>query len=209
LPAAMAGYYSVPMIWLASIFLVRQPGGYGEMALYASSSSVRMFVLFIPQVINNVSLSILNNIKGSGNRQRYTRVYMTNVLIIFIATVAVALVFGLLGDAILIVFGKEFGDGKATLQVLMICTVFEGVATSLYQHLQAQGKMWTSFFLINVPRETLFVILAFMFVPTQGAVGLSIAYTLCWLMTLVLIFILVYHDRAAIADSHARVVVSL
>jgi O-antigen/teichoic acid export membrane protein len=209
LPAAIAGYYSMPMIWLANAFLVRQPKGYGEMALYASSSSVRLLVLFIPQVINNVSLSILNNIRGSGDAQRYKRAYRCNVVIIFFATLTGGLVIGLFGDTILGIFGKEFRGGKMVLQVLMISTVFEGVAIALYQHLQAQGKMWSSLFYINIPRETVFVVLAFILVPVQGAVGLSISYALCWLLTLVVICMLVYREQMATKNNQSSVNISL
>jgi O-antigen/teichoic acid export membrane protein len=208
LPAAIAGYYSMPMIWLANSFLVRQPDGYGEMALYASSSSVRLLVLFIPQVINNVSLSILNNIRGSGDAQRYKRAYRSNVVIIFLATLTGSLIIGLFGDTILSIFGKEFRGGKMVLQILMISTVFEGVAIALYQHIQAQGKIWTSLFFINLPRETVFVILAFIFVPAKGAVGLSVAYTLCWLLTLASICMLVYRGQKAIKNNQSSVMIS-
>lgn len=200
LPAAIAGYYSIPMIWLANSFLVRQPGGYGEMALYASSSSVRILVLFIPQIINNVSLSIMNNIKGSGDEERYKRVFKSNVFIVFLAILIGGLVIGLFGDTILGIFGREFRGGKKVLQVLMISTVFEGVAIALYQHLQAQGKIWLSFFLINIPRETVFVILSFILVPIQGAVGLSMAYGLSWLLTLAIIGIIISREPIVIGN---------
>jgi O-antigen/teichoic acid export membrane protein len=209
LPAAIAGYYSMPMIWLANSILVRQPGGYGEMALYASSLSLRMLVLFIPQVINNVSLSILNHIKGSENWQHYNRVYRSNAFIVFLVTLIGGFVVGLFGDTILGVFGKEFSGGEKILKILMISTVLEGVAVSLYQHLQVQGKIWSSFFFINVPRETLFLVLAFILVPMIGAVGLSLAYTLSWLLSLVVICILVYRDKIAVKDNQSSVMISL
>ena len=195
LPAAIAGYYTMPMIWLANTILVRQPGGYGEMALYAASSSVRILALFIPQVINTVSLSILNNIKGSGDLKRYKRVYMANVLIIFLVTLIVAVVIGLFGDAILNVFGRDFRTGKTVLQVLMISAIFEGSSIALYQHLQVQERIWTTLFLISIPRETLFIVMAFFLVPSQGAVGLSVAYSLGWLLALMIIGLLIYHDE--------------
>ena len=196
LPAAIAGFYSLPMIWLANALLVRQHRGYDEMALYASSTSVRMLVLFVPQVINSVSVSILNNIKGSGDQGRYLRVYRANVLIIFITTLIVGSVFGIFGDAILGIFGRDFRTGKTVLQLLMISAVFEGSSIALYQHLQAQSRLWTSLFLISIPRETLFIVLAFFLIPIQGAVGLSVAYTAGWLLTLVIIGFLIYRDRS-------------
>lgn len=199
LPAALAGYYSLPLVWLANSFLVRQPGGYGEMALYASSSSVRTLVLFLPQVINNVSLSILNNING--DEIRYKRMYTANILIIFIATIMIGSGFGFFGADILSLFGKDFRNGKVVLWILLTSTVFEGISIALYQHLQVQGKIWTSLYLINIPRETLFVILAFYLIPLQGAAGLSMAYTVCWLITAIVIGMLVYREQIVFKDN--------
>ena len=191
LPAAAAGYYSMPMVWFATSFLVRQPGGYGEMALYASATSVRLLVLFLPQVINNVTLSVLNNIKGTSDIKRYNHLYRWNILVILSVTLLSGIVIGLFGDAVLSVFGREFSNGKVILQVLMVSTVLEGLAVALYQHLQAEGKIWLSFLLINVPREAIFVLLALFLVPMYGAIGLSMAYTLCWLVSAVTIGALV------------------
>jgi O-antigen/teichoic acid export membrane protein len=195
IPAAISGYYTMPMIWLANTLLVRQPGGYSEMALYASSSSVRLLVLFIPQVVNTVSLSILNNIKGSGDLQRYKRVYTANVLIIFIATVTVGLAIGLFGDVVLGVFGRDFSAGKTVLQILMISAVFEGSSIALYQHLQAQERIWTTLLLINIPRDTLFILASLYLVSWRGAVGLSVAYSLGWLLALITISFLIYREK--------------
>ena len=198
----------MPMIWFANSVLVRQPGGYGEMALYASASSVRLLVLFIPQVINNVSLTILNNTLGNGDMQRYKRVYISNVFVIFLATLICGVVIGGFGDIILGVFGREFSGGKTILRFLMLSTVFEGISVALYQHLQSQGKIWSSFFLINIPRETAFVALAIIMVPMQGAVGLSMAYALCWLISLVVICSLVYHEKIVTKDNRSSMLIS-
>lgn len=195
LPAAIVGYYSLPMIWLANTFLVQQPGGYEKMALYASSSSLRMLVLFIPQVINGTSLTVLNNTIRTGDVARYKRIYFSNVLVISLATLMGVLIIGFFGDTILGVFGQEFRGGKTVLRVLMMSALIEGVAIAIYQHLQTQGKIWLSLFLINIPRETLFVILAFMLVPAHGAVGLSVAYTLSWLLALLIICVIVNTGR--------------
>ena len=122
------------------------------------------------------------------------RVYMSNVLVIFLVTLIGGVVIGIFGGTILGVFGKDFTKGKTILQVLMISAIFESVSIALFQHLQSQGKLWLSFFLINVPKELLFVILAFMAVPIYGALGLSAAYTLSLLLTLVIICVVVYFE---------------
>ena len=196
LPAALAGCYSFPMVWLANSFLIQQQNGYEEMALYASATAVKQLVLFIPQVINSVSLSVLNNFRGKMDEQGYKRVYKANIWIVIGITLPVGLFLGLFGDVILGVFGKDYRGGKMLLQILMISTIFESLAVSLYQHIQSQGKIWTTLFLINIPKEAVFAGLAFILVPTQGAIGLGWAYTICLLWTLAIVGILVYHDRA-------------
>jgi O-antigen/teichoic acid export membrane protein len=206
LPAALAGYYSMPIFWLANSLLVRQPGGYEQMALYASASSLRMVVMFVPQVINTVTLSILNHVKGSGDVQNYKLIYKYNILFIFFTAAIGALIIGFFGNYILIVFGKSFISGKQILQILMISVVFEGIALALYQHLQSHEKIWTSFFMITIPRETAFIIFAFVLIPSYGAIGLSTAYTLCWFLAFVIICTLVYIEKINIENKSLGII---
>ena len=98
LPAAIAGYYSMPMIWLANSFLVRQSGGYGEMALFSAANNIRILVLFLPNVMNSVGLSVLNNEKAKGDMSHYNQVFRSNVLYIFLVSLSGVFVLGVLGD---------------------------------------------------------------------------------------------------------------
>jgi len=88
IPASMSGLYATPMVWISNSLLVRQPGGYGEMALFAAANNFRMLVMFIPKVINNVGLSMLNNLKGTGNKSSFFKLFKTNTLIIFLVSLA-------------------------------------------------------------------------------------------------------------------------
>jgi O-antigen/teichoic acid export membrane protein len=176
LPAALAGYYSMPMIWLANSFLVRQPGGYGEMALYTAANNLRIMVLFLPNVINSVGLSVLNNEKGKGGINRFNRVFKINVLSIFIVSLCGALVLGIFGRPILLLFGKNFGSGHFLLWILLIASLFEAMSIALYQYVQSKAKIWVSFFSISVPREAFLVVAAYHLVQSYGGVGLAWAY---------------------------------
>ncbi len=202
LPAAISAYITLPAIWLANSLLVRQPGGYNDMALYASSFSLRTLALFVPQAMNSVSLSVLNNIKGRGDRFHYKRIYMASVSAMILLTMGSAAVLSFFGEAILTVFGKDFGDGKQVLRVLMLSTIFEAGGIALYQHLQVHEKVWTSLLLITIPRETLFIVLALYLVPHAGALGLGIAYTTGWAAALAVIASLIYYR--ATATEHSR-----
>jgi O-antigen/teichoic acid export membrane protein len=191
LPAAIAGYYTMPMIWLANAFLVRQPGGYGEMALYTAANNIRILVLFLPNVMNSVGLSVLNNEKAKGDINYYHRVFRSNVLYIFLVSLSGLLVMGVLGRSILQLFGKDFGAGYFLLWLLLISTIFEGLSIALCQYVQSQAKIWLSFFSINVPREAFLVVAAYYLVQSYGGAGLATAYLGSTILGLIFHFSLV------------------
>jgi len=192
LPAAIAGYYSTPMIWLANSFLVRQPGGYGEMALYSAASNLRIIVLFLPNILNTVGLSVLNNEKAKGDINHFNRVFKYNVLYIFLVSLGGGLAMGIFGQPILQLFGKDFKAGYSLLWLLLASGLFEGLSIGLYQYLQSQAKIWLSFFIINVPREAFFAISAFYLVQSYGGFGLAAAYLSATILGSMLLASLVY-----------------
>jgi O-antigen/teichoic acid export membrane protein len=174
LPASLAGYYALPMIWLGNSFLVRQAGGYGEMALYTAAMNIKSVVLFLPAIVNGVVSSILNQMKGTGD-QRYSHLYRFNVILVFSATLVASIILGILADPVLGLFGRGFPAAKTVLWVVLTSGVFEATATALYQRIQNYGRMWLSLLFINLPLGPVFVILAFYLTPELGALGLGIA----------------------------------
>lgn len=190
-PAAVAGYFSIPMVWLANSFLVRQPGGFGEMALYGAANNVRLLALFLPNVMNSVGLSVLNHEMSKGVRPQYHAVFRNNVLAIFLVSLAGVLFLGLFAKPVLLLFGKDFAPGRRILQLLLISTVFEGLSIGLYQYLQSRARIWLSLISINVPRELTLVAAAYFLVKPNGGVGLAQAYLAATVLGTILHFALV------------------
>lgn len=193
LPAAIAGYYSMPMFWLANAFLVRQPGGYQEMALYAATVNIKGLVLFTPAVINGVMSSILNHMKGGDSLQLYKRLYKINILLTFFITLAIALILGIFGNFFLGMFGKSFTAARTILIVILVSSVLETTGGAIHQYIQNRGKMWLSFFYINLPVIFIFVVVAFFTVPKLGALGLGIANVVMTILQLFVTGALVYY----------------
>jgi len=181
----------MPMIWLANSFLVRQPGGYGEMALYSAANSIRILVLFLPNVMNSVGLSVLNNEKAKGDVAHYHRVYRSNVLYIFLVSLSAFLVMGVFGRPMLQLFGKDFGAGHFLLWLLLVASLFEGLSIALYQYVQSKAKIWLSIFSINFPREAFLVVAAYYLVQSFGGAGLAAAYLGSTILGLIFHFFLV------------------
>jgi len=206
LPAAIAGYYSMPMIWLANSFLVRQSGGYGEMALFSAANNIRILVLFLPNVMNSVGLSVLNNEKAKGDMSHYNQVFRSNVLYIFLVSLSGVFVLGVFGRPILLLFGKDFGAGQFILWLLLAASLFEGLSIALHQYVQSQAKIWFSFVCINVPREAFLIVAAYFLVQSYGGVGLAAAYLCSTILGLIFHFLLVamlYRKENKILEAHA------
>jgi O-antigen/teichoic acid export membrane protein len=186
LPAALSGFYSMLMVWLTNSLLFRQPNGIGEMALFSAANNIRIFVFFLPSVMNNVGLSVLNNEKLNRGVSHFHRVFRFNVLYIFLVSLGGALFFGFFGRPILLLFGKDFGVGQFILWILIITSFFECLSMVLHQYLQSNAKMWLSFLCINAPRELFLVVGAYYLVKNYGGGGLAVSYMSSAMLGLIL-----------------------
>lgn len=173
LPSALSGLISMPALWLANTFLVQQPGGFSEMALYSVASSIRSFALFLPLISNRVTMSLLNNQKGLNDEYRYRKIFYANISVTFLSLLIGTILIWLYGPWFLNIFGREFEDGYPVLSVLLLATIIDGISQSVYQIIQSHQQMWLSFWAVVVPRDMIIVSLAYVLSPTYGALGLA------------------------------------
>ncbi|MEW5858697.1 MAG: oligosaccharide flippase family protein [Cyanobacteriota bacterium] len=191
LPAALPGFTSTPAIWLANAFLVRQPSGYTQIALYSAANNLRVLILFLPNIINNVGMSLLNQQKGLGHERRYRKIFWANLAAVGGCLLVIAIVISLIGRWILSLFGENFQAGYPILLILMIATVAEGLSIALYSIIQTQEKMWLSLFAIALPRDMMIVAFSYWMTSKYQAVGLAWAYATTWIIILLNTIVLI------------------
>jgi O-antigen/teichoic acid export membrane protein len=192
LPAAISGLTYLPSFWIAIAFLARQPGGLGQVALFGAANNLRVLVLFLPNIVNGVGTSILNHQKGLGDEASFRRVYWANLAVTFGLATSGALVVGLAAPFVLRVFGRTFVPGYPVLLVLMLSTLFEGLAAAGYQVIQARAHMWGAFFLVVLPRDLTMLCVSLFLEPRLGAMGFAIGYTSAWAVALAGILLFVW-----------------
>ena len=176
------------------------------MALFSAANNIRILVMFLPNVMNSVGLSVLNNEKGKGDRSHYNRVFRSNVACIFLVSLGGVLAVGVFGRPILQLFGKDFAAGYTLLWFLLASSLFEGLSIALYQYVQSKAKIWHSFFSINIPREAFFVVATYYLVQSYGGAGMAAAYMGSAILGLILHFSLVfmlYRKEGNLLDSYA------
>jgi O-antigen/teichoic acid export membrane protein len=191
LPASLAGLSSMGTVWYTGVFLIRQDGGLTEMALYSAANNFKVLILFLPNMINAVALSLLNNQRGLGRFDQFRRVYSANIaLMTLTAAFGLAAVL-LMGPELLGVFGSTFLSGLPVLKVLAIAALPEAIWLGLYQALQSRGNMWLSLCVVAVPRDLIILALCVAWVPHLGALGLAEAYLIAQFTLMILIGALV------------------
>jgi O-antigen/teichoic acid export membrane protein len=176
LPAALNGFVSVPAIWFGNAVVVRQPDGFRLLALFAAANSFRVLVLFLPNIVNNVNMALINQQKGVADSRGYRRVFWFNFVAILAIIGSGAAVVSLLGPWLLALFGAEFIDAYPILLLLMIATVAEGASLALLQVIQSQERLWFTFWGVSIPSYVALALLAWRLTPEMGAMGLGWAY---------------------------------
>jgi O-antigen/teichoic acid export membrane protein len=186
LPAALSGLTAMPAVWLGSAFLVQQPNGYAEMAVYSAAMYLKTIVLFSPVILNGVALALINSHKGQKNKSSFKATFFLNLGMTAAAASIGALLMWSFGESALKVFGSNFTGSNAAgiIFFMSISVVFEAIGIAMYQLIQSHEKMWLSFFIIALPRDILIVTSAHSLTQQFGGAGLAAAFALGFLWAL-------------------------
>ena len=191
LPAALGGLTTMPAIWIGNTILAQQLDGYSQIGIYAAANNVRVLILMMPTLFNNVGVAVLNNKFGNNDRDGYLGLYYTNIKVTAVMAVGGAAMMALLSTTIPEWYGMESDTFSQKLIVMLSLAIIpEVLAVSLYQLIQTSGRMWTSFFFVAIPRDLSLIILAIILIPKWGGIGLALAYTLSWTIAFVGICVL-------------------
>jgi O-antigen/teichoic acid export membrane protein len=184
LPAALNGFVSLPAVWMANAVLVQQAGGYDQMALFTAANSFRIIVLFLPNILNSVGMSLLNNQLGAGDERRFRRLFWTNLAVTGAIVLAGCAGIALLGPWLLGLFGQQFRPAYPVLLVLMGAALAESLSLAVFQIIQARGRIWLSFVGVVSPAYVTLVVVSAALAPRVGALGVAWGYLGCWCVSL-------------------------
>lgn len=176
LPVGLAGFVTVPCLWLVTVFVARLPDGLALVAIFSVAHQVRLAVLQLPSILNAVSFSVLSRLKSLNEAIAFRRVFWSNLAVNlgFSTLVVAVLIFA--AEPMLRLYGRDFADGRLVLVFMLASVLPEMLAMSLYQLIQSAERMWHSLFLIAIPRDLLYLFLAALFLPSYGVTAAAAAY---------------------------------
>ena len=186
LPASLAGYVTMPCLWLVTVFVTRLPDGLSMVALFSVAHQIRMAILQLPALLNGVAFAILSRMQGQKEGEDFRQVFWTNIVINLCFTLSVVGLLMLAAPQVLALYGSECTPGAALLMVLLASVIPEVLGMNLYQLVQTTGRMWRSLALLVVPRDLMYLFVAVAFLPRYGVMGAAIAYLLAQTVGLLL-----------------------
>ena len=189
-PASLSAWLFQPALWIATALLARQSDGFQQLALFGAANTFRSLVMFVPQVVNTVGMSLLNHQRRS-SPDGYRAVFWMNAIVTTVAAVGLAAALFIAGTPLLRLFGPEFTEGRLVLGIMLIAGIIEALAVAAYQIVVSRGEIWASLALVSLPRDLTLVLLAALLTPFLGAAGLATAYASGWLLALVGVLVIV------------------
>lgn len=176
LPAALPGLTTMPSLWISSMLLLQREDGYAQLGLFVAANNLRILVLFAPNMVAAVSLSLMNAEVGRGDLKGFTHAFWISLRTVTIVASSGVLLASLFSGTLMTLFGRAFLDGQVALRLLLLAVIPEVLWGVFSQVLATHERMWTSLFVGAVPRDLGVVLLSAILVPRFGAAGVAAAY---------------------------------
>ena len=172
LPAYVSGIVVAPVSWLSTIFLVQQPNGFAEMALFSAADRFRFLLIFIPMAVSRIAMPALSRHRAESNQMAYRSAFRWNLGFSLLATVPAAILCALFSRQLLDIFGKSFEAGWPVLAVLAISAIPTVLNTQLGAALLSNGRAWARTG-IDILLAVTFLGASWFAVPRWNALGLA------------------------------------
>lgn len=186
LPASLAGFITLPCLWLVTVLVTRLPNGLSMVALFSVAHQIRLAVLQLPSLLNVVAFVMLSRMNGLSERAGFRKVFWTNIVVSLCFVVPTVGVLMVAATQALGLYGAEFTGGELLLIVLLASVIPEVLGMNAYQLVQSAGRMWRSLLLLVLPRDLLYLGLAAFLIAQHGVIGAAIAYLVAQVVGLIL-----------------------
>jgi O-antigen/teichoic acid export membrane protein len=190
-PASLAGFFTMPCIWLVTVMVARQSDGSNMVAVFFAANQIRLSVLRIPMLLNSVSFRVLSDLKGLKDHVSFHDVFRSNIAFNLVFSIIFVGILIVLAHPLLGLYGQEFQKGYWVLIVLIFSVLIETMAVTLYQLMSSAGRMWQSLVFVVIPRDLVYLGLTALLLPSLGVLGASLAYVAAWLLALIVIILLI------------------
>lgn len=145
-----------------------------EVGIYSAVIRVAILILLPLTSFNAIFAPMISELYGKGELSKLEGLFKTTTKWTFIMSLPLFLLFVLLAEPIMSVFGKDFSTGAAALMILGAGEMINAGVGSVGYMLMMTGRIKTVFF-NSLVFLALNVILNYLLIPEYGIVGAAIA----------------------------------
>ncbi|MET4119757.1 O-antigen/teichoic acid export membrane protein [Bradyrhizobium sp. JR1.5] len=168
IPAGLAGFVTVPTLWLIPTILTRNTQNFADVASYSVLIMLKTLIVLPASVISIALQPSAEKACASHQFDQAMRVFRISSITAFAFAVTAAFFFVVFAKEVLGVFGKSFTAASSELQLVMIAAIAESLATTLYMRIQAASRMWSSIFVTLLPRDVTMLVIVAAFTTKYG-----------------------------------------
>jgi len=189
LPSYLSGVIVAPVTWLSSAWLVQQPGGFTEMAIFSAADRFRYLLIFLPLAVSRIAVPALSRFRAAGNHAGYRDAFRWNVGFGLLATLPPAALCVFLSPPLMALFGDAFRRGWPVLAILALSAIPTVMNTQLGAALLSNGRAWARAS-ADVVLAMVFVASAWFLVPRWHASGLAASFAISYTVASLLLYLL-------------------
>jgi O-antigen/teichoic acid export membrane protein len=191
LPALLADVAAGPAIWVANTFLVNQKNGYAEMGLFSAANQWRTALMFVPNILLQVTLPLLSSLNADESDvdgSRFSKTFEITQTVTLAVVFPLGIILMYFSNIVISLYGPEFRNGVPSL-IGVACTVMiMAVGAATGPAMQALGRMWLVF-VLNLLWGVVMVALVFVSAPWAGALSLAYAPAISYAIMSIVAFV--------------------
>jgi O-antigen/teichoic acid export membrane protein len=192
-PGIVSRIIILPPIWFTSVFLANQIGGISALGLFNASDKMRQLMLFFPITISGSILPILSNLNNKGEHKEFKKLVKYTLFMNLIICGIPLLLLLFFAAPILSLYGKDFWNGRITLQLLALSTLPNILNIVYGQVLISLGQVWKRTF-FDIFLSVVMLASSFYFIPKFLDNGLALSYLLSY-SAISLLMVIHYHSK--------------
>jgi O-antigen/teichoic acid export membrane protein len=163
-----------PLEWALNAILVNQPSGFYQLGLFNAARQWYIVIMFVPGVIQQITMPLLSNLWGEGKVAQYRRFLLWQTIFFGAISVAVALPVAVGSKLAMSLYGPGFSAGAWILVLTCARALSAGPNMVVGQALWSTGSSWTALLLAGV--RSVLLLGFFLMLMRWQALGLAGAF---------------------------------
>jgi O-antigen/teichoic acid export membrane protein len=188
IPALLVNIIPAPCLALAQTLLVRQPGGYGYLAVFTAAFQLRAGIVLLPVLLSQPLVPMMARSSGNGSSSRRNLMRATCAATLFVS-VPLAAIVCCFPKYLMLAYGHSFTGNSQVLMLLAASAVVSSMTTPFIAAIIGSGRMWILSIAYAAWGAT-FLTASYMLMPAFHGTALAAAYVIADSIQAAVVFVI-------------------